>query len=382
MARAGEMSDGLRRIGRAGPNAAETELLRAATLDVEPATAAWRRWISTHTVDEASPRAVDLLPAVSANLPAEVFGVDADRLRGLRRRAWADAQFRLAVIAGAAEVLGPLGITPLVTKGAALSSTVYAEPGIRPMSDVDVVVGADRFAEVMGAFATAGWHRPSVVDSPFDHAVELYDPQHRAIDVHRWVLFPRFAAVPEVAWIERAVPHVVRDCEVVRFRCADEMVLAILHGLLVSGSSSVRWPLDVVQAARRGHAVDGVAPEDFWDEVIASASSIGAGPIVADALEMCRVEFDASVPAGVVAQLSAARVDRQLAQHWALCRRGVTIEWRIRRYRKLCHIDGRRATVGGYVGPRFEAMRTKGFGDAVSARIARVKQIVNDKLRD
>lgn len=376
------VSDASRRIGRAGPNASEMELLRAAALDLDRAAAAWQRWIATHTVDMASHRAVDLLPAVSANLPADVLGVDADRLRGLRRRGWADAQFRLAVLQGALEVLGPLGVKPLLTKGAALSTTVYTEAGIRPMSDVDLVVGADRFDEVMRAFAVAGWHRPAVIDNPFDHAVELYDVQHRAIDVHRWVLFPRFAVAPEAAWIERAVPHNARGCEVLRFRCADEMVLAVLHGLLINSASSVRWPIDVLNAAKQGPAVDGVSCDEFWDEVVETASAIGAGPIMADALELCRVDLDAPVPAGAVALLGEVKMERHLAQHWALCRRGVTLEWRIRRYRMLRHLAGERATVGGYVGPRFAAMRAKGLGPAASARLRRVRQIVADKRRD
>ena len=376
-----DASDALRRIGRAGPDASEMELLRAATLDVDRAAAAWRRWIATHTVDDASHRAADVLPAVSANLPGDVLGAEADRLRGIRRRGWADVQFRLEVLEEAIGVLDPLGIQPLLCKGAALSTTVYVEPGIRPMSNVDVVVGAERFDEVMQAFAAAGWHRPDA-DNPFDHAVGLFDPLYRAIAVHRWVLFPRFSAAPESAWMQRSVPHMVRGCDLCRFRCADEMVIAIMHGLLMSGASSVLWPLDVVQAARRGHEVDGIDPDAFWHEVVESASAICAGPIVADALEMCRVELDVSVPSAAVEQLAGSSVDRDLAQHWALCRRGVTIEWRIRRYRKLKRHRGERATVAGYFGPRYAAMRAKGLGSAVSDRADRVRTIVSDHRRD
>jgi len=182
--------------------------------------------------------------------------------------------------------------------------------------------------------------------------------------------------------MQRAVPHVIRGCDVRRFRCADELVLAIMHGLLVSGASSVRWPLDVVQAARHGHEVDGIEPDAFWLEVVDSASAIGAGPIVADALEMCRAELDAPVPSTAVERLAGSIVDRDLAQHWALCRRGVTIEWRIRRCRKLQRLRGERATVAGCFGPRYAAMRAKGLGSAVSDRADRVRTIVSHKRRD
>ena len=351
MVSSGGISSALRRIGRSGPNADEMELLRAALLDVPEAAAAWRRWSAGHVVDDAYHRSVDLLPAVSANLPADVLGAEADRLRGLRRRAWADSQFRLEAVVGGAAVLEPLGIRPIVVKGAALSTTVYREAGIRPMADVDLLVGADRFDEAMSAFLAAGWDRPLVTDSPFDHAVAVVDAYGHPIDVHRWVVFPRFAAEPESAWVERAVPHCVRGCEVLRFRCSDELVLAVLHGLLTNSPSSVRWPLDVVQVARHGAEVEGVGTDAFWAEVVESASAMSVGPIVADALEMCRVEFGAPIPQPVVAELSSGRLDPGLAQHWALCRRGVTLEWRVRRYVKLERLAGRRPTVSGYVRP-------------------------------
>jgi hypothetical protein len=84
----------------------------------------------------------------------------------------------------------------------------------------------------------------------------------------------------------------------------------------------------------------------------------------------------------LLARLGAANLDRQQAQHWELCGRGVTIEWRFRRYRRLRHLAGERATIGGYVGPRSAAMRAKGFDTAASVRLGRVRQIVANKGRD
>jgi hypothetical protein len=243
-------SSAVRRIGRAGPNGNEMDLLRAATLDTDRAAAAWRRWISTHVVNDAYHRSTDLLPAVSANLSNEVLGHEADRLRGLRRRGWFNTQFRLEAMVDALALLEPLGVGPILAKGAALSTTVYAEPGLRPIADVDLVIGSDGFDDALAAFAAAGWRRPTATLSPYDHAVEVVDERGRSIDLHRWVLFPRFSLVPEDDWMERSVPYSVRGCDVSRFRCADELVLTVLHGLLVNSASSVRWPLDVVQLAR------------------------------------------------------------------------------------------------------------------------------------
>lgn len=333
-------------------------------------------------IDDAFHRSIELLPAVAANVPAEELGRDAGRLQGIRRRSWADSQFRLMALAGLDDVLGPLGVEPIVTKGAALLTTVYSPAGIRSMADVDVVVGADRFDEAMAALIEAGWRRPQVVDSPFDHAVGVFDPLGRAVDLHRWVLFPRFSAAPELTWMERAVPHVVAGREMRRFTCADELVLTVLHGLLTNSSSAVRWPIDVVQMARNGPGFEGQSIDRFWQEVVASATGISAGPILAAALEMCRVELEAPVPATVVRELEAAPFDRSLARHWALCRRGLTLEWRIRRYVQVARSAGLTPTIGGYLGPRLASAKARGLGSVMSVRVDRVKQILAVQRRD
>lgn len=374
-----ETSAALRQIGRAGPNPAEMDLLRAATLEPTHAIDAWDRWAAAHSIDTASKRAMHLLPAVSANVPEDALGPSADRMRGLRRRNWVETELRMSALHDAVDVLASIGVEPLVTKGAALVSTTYTTPGVRPMWDVDIMIDHVHFDDAVRALTARGWGRTSTVDSPFDHAIELCDPRHRAIDLHRWVLFPRFAPEPETRWIERAVPHRIGDSHLTRFRCSDELVLDILHGVLTSGTSSARWPLDVVQAARNAPDVDGLAPHDFWDEVIRSAAEIGAGPLVADALELCRAELGAPVPAAVVGRMAETALDRQLSQAWALCRHGVTPQWRYRRYRRMQQIAGARGTITGYAVARLNMLRSKGLRSAVTGRIGHVRSTIDDK---
>jgi len=379
MSAAAPKSPALRRIGRAGPNAGEMELLRAATLDVDRAVAAWRRWLADHPLDDAHYLSSDLLPAACANLPADARGPDAERLRGLRRRAWANTRYRMQAIDAAAAVLASMGITPLVVKGASLAVSVYPLSGVRPMADVDLVIGDDRFDEALGALVAAGWYRPRTLESPFDHAMEILDPEGRAVDMHRWVLFPRFAATPERGWFERSSPY--PDVPARRLRTSDEFVLAVLHGLLTASPSSVRWPLDVVYLARHGAAAEGLEADAFWSEVVASADEIGAGPVVADAVEMCRVELGAEVALPVVSALAAGRSDPHLRQHWALSRRGVKLQWRMRRYARLCRADGRRPTVRGYLQPRVDAVRSKGLRTTLAVRLDRGREIVEMRRR-
>lgn len=372
-----EPSAELRRLGRAGPNAGEMDLLRAATMPAEAANAAWRRWVDTHTIDEAHPRSADLLPAVSANLPAEVLGDEAPRLRGLRRRVWADNQFVLGGLVDAATLLQGAGIEPVVAKGAALATTVYTEPGTRAMSDADLVVGTELFETARQSMLDAGWRQIDLVEGPFFHAIGMVDERRRNVDLHKWVVFPRFSPTPELAWLDRAVPHEVQGHPVRRLTSPDELVLAVVHGLLTNSPSATRWPIDVVQLARTAAVEDA-----FWSDVLAAAIEIEAGPVVADAVAMCRVELDADIPMDAIEALRAAPLDRGLAQHWALCRRGISLEWRVRRYRRLERSAGRKPSVVGYVAPRLRAIRTRSLTTVISGRVRRGRHIVEVRIRD
>ena len=351
------------------------ELLRAASLEPERAAAAWRRWIAEHVIDVAPHRSTDLLPAVSANLPADVLGDEADRMRGMRRRVWAGNHYRLDALVGAAAVLAAEGIEPVIAKGASLVTTVFAQVGTRAMADVDLVIGPERFEAARDALLAAGWRRVDPVDGPFFHAVALIDDLGRNIDVHKWVVFPRFSPVPERAWLDRAVPHTIRGCDVRRLVSSDELVLSALHGLLTNSESASRWPLDVVQLVRIAAADD----DGFWDGVIDAAVDVEAGPVVGDALAMCRAELGVDVPDEVLERLAAAPFDPGLARHWALCRRGITLEWRVRRYARLERSVGGSPSVRGYVVPRAQSIRTRGISPVIAGRVQRARKIVADR---
>jgi hypothetical protein len=96
---------------------------------------------------------------------------------------------------------------------------------------------------------------------------------------------------------------------------------------------------------------------------------------------MCRAELGADVPAEVLERLAVAPLDRGLAQHWALCRRGITLEWRVRRYRRLAWSEGGSPSVRGYATPRARAIRTRGIRPVITGRVNRGKFIIVDRAR-
>ena len=370
------ISPELRRLGRAGPNAGEMELLRAATLSDGRAPVAWHRWLAKFDIDDAYHRSTDLLPMIAANLGSEVIGDERGRLNGIRRRLWADNQFGFIALGDAVGVLDAAGIVSVLAKGAALATTVYSDPGTRAMADVDLIVGPDHFDRAVDLLFAAGWRRLDAVEGPFFHALALGNCQNRQVDIHKWVMFPRFTPVPEQSWLGRAVPHRVGASQMRRLASSDELVLAVSHGLLTNSPSASRWPVDVVMLCR---SIDDA--ESFWAAVIDAATELEVGPVVADALAMCAAELNAAVPSEVIEDLRAAPLDRSLAIHWAFCRRGVTLEWRMRRYARIARAQGRTPSPQAYVSGRTKALRTRGMWSVFNGRVARGRQIVSDCTR-
>lgn len=352
-----------RQLGRAAPASGEVELLRAALLaDDELAAAAWHRWRVGHDVQSSRGRMYSLLPAVSARLPPEVLGADGDVMRGLRRRVWAATQLQLVSLAGALAVLDALDDPPIVAKGAALVSGIYRRSGVRSMSDCDVIVGAGQFDAATRLLVDAGWVPAADFENqPFMHASSFSDGHSGVLDLHRWVVFPRFSRVVETGFFERAQTSSIQGAPCRRLALPDELVLCVVHGLGPARDSGVRWVLDVAEilAAAAGDGSVG-PPEAFWSDVVESARELAVGEMMADGLGWADAQFGWGLPGGVLAELREISSDRLLAGEWWLRRRGVVAPMRTRQYLDTERLAGRRPTLGGYAGIRAQAVRRSG----------------------
>ena len=81
---------------------------------------------------------------------ASVLALHLDHSRKRARR------MRLATDA-ALDVLGDIGLRPILIKAAHTSRTLFAEPGLRPAADIDIVVEQSRFREAEAVLANAGY---------------------------------------------------------------------------------------------------------------------------------------------------------------------------------------------------------------------------------
>lgn len=140
------------------PTEEQLLLLQAALFDGEDALAAWRAWSARADIERLDPGSNRMLPLVSYNL--DRLGVDdplSARLRGYRRQTWYKNQIWLSEMARFLAEFERAGLQTLVLKGTALALLFYPDCGLRPMTDLDVLVRRDQARAAMSLLAELGW---------------------------------------------------------------------------------------------------------------------------------------------------------------------------------------------------------------------------------
>lgn len=174
------------------------------------------------------------------------------------------------------------GMDSRVLKGAALAHILYPEPGLRPMSDLDLLVDAADARRAHGLLGEAGFRTLPGKEEPLprDHlrAVRTVDGLQVTVEVHPRLHFPRAAFQMT---IDRLPPYPFTpgaDAPPAHTLRPQEMLLHLCHHLVehinVASGHRLLWMADVVGLAER------FAAEIDWQQVRA------AHPVVLNVLAM------------------------------------------------------------------------------------------------
>lgn len=251
------------------PTPEQRLLLHAILSPPERALAAWREWSGRVDFETLDRESNFLLPALSRALPA--LGV-ADhpwlgRMRGFHRRAWVHNRQLLAkageVVRGLTDLLGE---PPILLKGAALICRGdYADAGLRPMLDFDLLVPEARAADAAVWLQAQAW-RPEggmesvgapLVSAParwrrYFHAQDFRQRDGAGLDLH-WHLLPEFGFPESSTELQvRAQLRTLPDGTPVRVPAPTDLLFHLcLHGVRWLPVAPARWVCDVLHLLRR-----------------------------------------------------------------------------------------------------------------------------------
>lgn len=284
--------------------AAQELLLTAGLASGAKAVEAWRRWRSAHDLEGLDQASFRLLPLVARNRGVvseddPLFGA----LRGIHRKAWIENVRLFAGLGAALAALEAAGVPALVLKGAALVADAYDDAGLRPMSDVDLLVPPDRVDAAFAALAGAGYSAEAPVGTLVRrHAVGFRAARdaYPSLDLHVRPLAVRTPRAFDAALLADARPRTLTGGT--RILVPDptrHLVVVLAHAARRTAVGGARWIADAtLLVRRRGDAID-------WDRFVDATRRCRFVEPARAGLRAIREAFEAPVPDDVLDRLDA-----------------------------------------------------------------------------
>ena len=226
-----------------------------------------------------------------------------------------------ATLAEAVAALQQDGIEPVVLKGGALAGTVYGDPGLRPMTDLDLLVPPEAMERAGAVLASIGYHLSGrlnaqlvIFQARFGGRLEWLREQHGqltyldvqsdlvGVDLWRHA----FAIEPDTLWAAARTLPLDRG-QALQLSPEDTLIHVCLHRAMNHAYAS---PLIGVVDVDRLVAAE--ASDDFWERLVERAEQFKVGTIVHRGLCTARDLLGTPVPAGTLAALAPGALRRHL----------------------------------------------------------------------
>jgi hypothetical protein len=220
-------------------------------------------------------------------------------LRLLRRRAALVEMSRDLVV----EVLQEAGLDPVMLKGAALIGTVYTDPSLRDMSDLDILIPENRLKVAVRTLAASGYSGPGswkALCAFRRHHFHL--PMHLSgsptLEIH-WALqrpgLP-FFRLDAARVQDRAVTIEPEGHPRLRVPAPEHVLLHMVLQNVQEGFARLNRMVDIDRIVAATPSLD-------WPSVIAEAREGNLGPSLSLSLHLAHRLLGTPVPTGVLAGL-------------------------------------------------------------------------------
>lgn len=307
------------------------DLLKAGLLPPGRARKAWERWReATGGLADAADR--KLLPLAEWNLTAGEGRAAAPLVGpGFVELGWLRSERLVAEAGVVLEALGRGGVKTVVLKGLALAHLYYPHRSLRPMEDIDLLVGPEAWDAARAVVEELGWKR--LAPEPASRRAHLHAESFTLtgaieLDLHAHALLESCAPRADDGFLDRAVPFAVEAAGAFTLSPADHLLSVCVHGLRFSPVPAVQWAADAALVVR------GAGKALRWETLVAEARTRDLALPVSSALRFLARSLEVDVPADVLAELE--RSGRGLVRRLELAARagpphllsGLFLHWR------------------------------------------------------
>jgi hypothetical protein len=257
-------------------------------------------------------RHLDLLPSAVA----------VDLLRSYYQSAAANLAI-LRELERVLQALGAEGIPAVLLKGAALASTVYGDPALRPMADLDLLVRQADAPRALQALSTLGYHRARGEPHPGDAlnyenetVLRQQTPLGTLIEVH-WSLFDspyhQHALCMDWFW-QTALPSHVGDAKTVVLGPEAQVLHLCGHLMLHHGDA---WETRLLWLNDIAEVIIHYQGQLDWDHVLAHAQAFELVLPLQRIVPHMAEAWGAPIPRDVLDRLRSCRPSREEARVFA-----------------------------------------------------------------
>jgi hypothetical protein len=192
------------------------------------------------------------------------------------------------------------GVPVVVLKGAALAHGTYPLAALRPVGDVDLLVGPRELPRVVGFLRAVGWRPTNALPASAirrHHGAGYRRADGLEVDVHAYAVLECCYPGADAGFLARAVPFSIGGRTARTLAACDHLLHVCAHGLRWSVPPAIHWAADATMLVR-------ATPDLDWDALVAEAVSRDLARPLATALALLRDELDAPVPPAVPAALA------------------------------------------------------------------------------
>lgn len=294
------------------PTREQELLLQASLWQGKRAIEAWVQWQSATDMDNLDPGSFRLLPLLYRNLSA--LGIDEpimSKLKGIYRQAWYRNQMTFHRIATLLPAFQDAGIQTLLLKGAALTVLHYQDYGLRPMTDIDLLVPTEQTLAAVDLLAKLGWDPKWTARTGFSdtllsnrHSHTFKDASGHELDLHWHVLYEScYPAADDDFW-DGAVTICVQELETRALNPTDQLLHVCVHGAASNFVPPIRWAADAMMILRTSET------EIDWDQLVVYAEKRRLSLPMRDSLSYLKQSLKAPIPGAILDSLHNMPVSR------------------------------------------------------------------------
>jgi hypothetical protein len=272
-------------------------LLRAILLEGEKSLQAWRRWQETvglSNIDHAAQRLIPMIYQKCRN--NGLTAAEAQICKGVYLHTWYNNNNFLHQVKPLIEALRSRGIKVAPIKGLALTLLYLRDPGLRPMSDFDILVPAARKPEAIGILESLGWKKGFL--APHGQA---FSNGNFECDLHWHLLQEHCRADSDHDYWSAATPASVQDMDLYQLHPADLLLHICVHGAWWNPTPPIRWVVDAMVIIDREKSLD-------WTRLVEQSRKRRMVLPILRAMTYLKNEFSAGIPDLVFDSLMRERV--------------------------------------------------------------------------